>query len=520
MRQQTTEVCQRAESHRGELVRQRRPMETYRGKIGEYARDIFDIELTAPQLRAVELVETPPYKVIDRAGHSVGKTLRNAVWLSYLYDTRPACVILVTAPREETVKNTVWRELRKIRQHAVRLGKLDSTDFTGPRSLEMSSSEDHICLGTTATNSDAFQGKHEASVFVLMEEAGAVDPVIHEACDSMLQGAEYGIIKSLNPLSTACQVYRDESARIWTGDAYRPAYHVHANSCLEHPNILSELAGRGPVKGLENAVRLDWVRAMLGRHADQIDQADMKGNDFFFDGKCWHPKLEVESRVLGLWPSAGSDTIWSESAWRKCKSNPLTVAPNWPCTIGIDVARFGDDMTVFVVRRWKKVVHVEEHNGWDTNQIAGRAKSLCHQHHGSTQDERRVRCYIDDTGAWGGGVIDKAGDYTFIGVNASVQFAHDNEYYNLRTKLFFDTAIMADQGLIDCSGIEESVAEELRTQLMAQKYDYRAGTGQKWAVEKKEVKKALGRSPDLADAFNLCYYQGAPVGERVGNMGG
>lgn len=487
---------------------QGKPLADYAGKPEAYALDVLGVRLTDPQARAIRLVETPPYKVIDRAGHNVGKTLRNAVWLSYLYDTHESCFVIVTAPREETIKNTVWRELRKLRERAVARGALQSTGFTGPRSLEMRSSEDHVCLGTTATNVHAFQGKHEGAVYVLMEEAGGVDPAIHEACDSMLQGRRFGMIKSLNPLSTACQVYRDESSRIWTGNGYKPAYHVHANSCLNHPNIASELAGNGPVPGLENAVSLAWVRSMLGKHSEQIDAADAKGNDFLFDGKWWHPKLEVESRVLGIWPSSGADTIWSETAWKRCLANALAIEDNWPCTIGCDVARFGDDMTVFVVRRWKSVVHVEEHNGWDTNQIAGRLKALCEQYKAVGQTAQQVRCWIDDTGAWGGGVIDKADGYRFIGVNAAVRTKDDPDCYNVRTKLWIDTAKgMAEAGMIDLSHLGAEIQEELRIQLLAQKYDYSKGTGQKWAIDKDVIKKELGRSPDIADAFNLCYCQ-------------
>ena len=104
------------------------------------------------------------------------------------------------------------------------------------------------------------------------------------------------------------------------------------------------------------------------------------------------------------------------------------------------MARFGDDMTVFVVRRWKTVVHIEEHNGWDSKQITGRLKALCEQHKGSGQTARQVKCCVDDTGAWGSGVIDQADGYKFVGINAAVRTGDDPDSYNVRTRLWIDSS--------------------------------------------------------------------------------
>jgi hypothetical protein len=365
-----------------------------------------------------------------------------------------------------------------------------------------------VCLGTTAANIHAFKGKHEERVFILLEEAAGIDQEVWEACETMLNGIEYGQLCILNPLSTSCAAFREERSG---------AYSVVRLSALDHPNIAEELANPGKLPRIPSAVRLAWVERMIRHNCDKIDAADAKGNDFEFpvgSGQWWHPNMEVEVALLGLYPSQASDTLWSEQLFDRCRRNVHLVQRQWKTTIGVDVARFGDDMTVIVVRRGLCIVHVESHNGWDGTRLAGRLKELCEKFKGPQKAEQ-VRVYLDDTGAWGSSAIDQAGDFNFIGINASMSATDEKQYYRMRTELWFKGKEIAEEGLADLSRLSDEDAEELLRQLSTQTYKYREQTGQKWCTEKDKIKSELGRSPDLADAFNLCWCTIEPGGREV-----
>ena len=104
-------------------------------------------------------------------------------------------------------------------------------------------------------------------------------------------------------------------------------------------------------------------------------------SDFEFpdgSGKWHRPGALFESKVLGLWPTQGSASVWNEAMWLACLK-PQTLHAGDRLAIGCDKARFGDDFTSIVVRRGNCALHHETHNGWDNNQIAGCLKRLCRQ---------------------------------------------------------------------------------------------------------------------------------------------
>ncbi len=527
------------------------PFSKYKYDPSGYASDVLNIKLTADQEEMLLAMVKPPYRVFARAGHAVGKSLGAAVAISWLYDTRDPAMILSTAPRRESVKNIIWRELHIMRERAGLPG------FKTSASLEMRSSPSHFALGMTARNTYGFQGKHELNCFIIIDEATGVEPEFFEAADSMLNGEEYGLLAIYNPLSTATKAYEEEQK----GAARNT---VIALSCLNHPNIEHELLGK-PAP-YPSAVRLEWVNNAVKEWSDVIPEEDVDAakGDFIWPPKSlrvlskaveagtyetrevdadpevlrktpptWYrPGPLCKIRVKGEWPSEGIDTVWSEELFNRCRANRLEVEPHWKTAIGCDVARFGDDLTVMVVRRGACVVHVEEHGGWDTSKTVARLKSLAFEYRGP-EDERRVRVFIDEPGM-GAGVIDHGGGYNFIGVNPASKSATgaaqntmlsvgrtttEFVYVNMRAQLWFDARNIARKdGLMDLSRLSKDQAVELKRQLMAQTYDFRPTDGAVFLHSKDDIKEKLKRSPDTADALNLCFCRLSPIKDTLSVM--
>ena len=518
----------------------------YRMDPAGYSKDVLGVTLTPDQEEMLLGMVTPPFRVLGRAGHTVGKSKGAAVGVSWLFDTRDPAMIISTAPRLESVKNIIWRELHSIRQRAGLGG------FKTSSSLTMQTSPNHFAIGMTARNTYGFHGKHELNCFIILDEATGIEPEFWDAADSMLNGAEYGLLAIYNPFSTASRAWEEEQ---------KDRNKVVVMSCLNHPNIRAEL--QGLPAPYPSAVRYEWVDNAVKEWSDRIEEADRDDTKGDFE---WPPKTiqgiakasaglaDVPThtsvlqknpplwyrpgplcriRVRGEWPSEGIDTVWSEVLFEKCRANRVEIMGHWRTAIGCDVARFGDDMTCIVVRQGACVVHMEEHGGWDTSRTLGRLKSLAYEYRGP-EDEHRVRVFVDEPGM-GAGVLDYSDGWNFIAVNPSSKSSQGAEtkellnvsrklveykYVNMRTQLWFDAKNIAQkEGLMDLSKLPRHQAAELKRQLMAQAYSFRSTDGAIQCTEKEKVKEEIKRSPDLADALNLAFCRVAPVAMRVSQMG-
>ena len=165
-----------------------------------------------------------------------------------------------------------------------------------------------------------------------------------------------------------------------------------------------------------------------------------------------------------------------------------------PLVIGLDVARFGDDSTVFCFRKGRWCYKFETYKKKDTVEVANIATNLIKELH-------PVRLFVDDTGV-GGGVTDMLKDRGFGQIVRGINFQHkainDERYSNRRAEMWDgirewlnDTVqLPQDDGLLDdlCA--------------VNKKYDTR---GRLQLETKEDVKKRLGRSPDKADALALTF---------------
>ena len=309
----------------------------------------------------------------------------------------------------------------------------------------------------------------------------------------MTRGRCY-LARHLNPTDTSSRAYEEcQNTEKW---------HVIEIAAMDHPNIAADLAGQ-PAP-FPKAVRLAWLKGASKNGAAPVPAEDRRAGDFEFppgSGKWHRPGALFESKVLGLWPTQGSTSVWSEAMWLGAQiPHPLDVFQ--PVEIGCDKARFGDDFTSIVVRQGDCVLWHETHNGWDNNQIAGCLKQLCQRF--GKEKAKQVLCRVDDVQ---GGVIDLADGYNFQCVNSSTRAQEEENYPNKRSELWFATAERANAGRLDMSRLSSDSRRLLRGQVMAPTWKVDA-QGRRVVEPKSDTKKRIGRSPDDADALNLAFYGG------------
>ena len=166
-----------------------------------------------------------------------------------------------------------------------------------------------------------------------------------------------------------------------------------------------------------------------------------------------------------------------------------------PLSVGVDVARFGDDKTVITRRRGSIVTNQHAYSKEDTEQTAGRVKMIY---------PAPEFIGIDEDGL-GGGVVDKLTHDKIDGVvgilNNSSARKDDTglTFVNLRSQLWWNLAERFKSGKIYIP----PEFTELAAELSAIRYDI---TRQGIAVETKEqLKKRLHRSPDRADSLMYAF---------------
>lgn len=159
--------------------------------------------------------------------------------------------------------------------------------------------------------------------------------------------------------------------------------------------------------------------------------------------------------------------------------------------MGIDMARYGNDSTVIIVRDSFRILEKVPLFHADTYKVASEVEKLIRKY-------PNVKVFIDGTGGFSSGVE----DYLKLGyIINSVNFgskAKDQYNLNARADMYTNLVKAIDGGFF----IED---QEIMDELFATSYIITA-QGKKAIVPKEDIKEILGHSPDATDALALTFY--------------
>ncbi len=198
---------------------------------------------------------------------------------------------------------------------------------------------------------------------------------------------------------------------------------------------------------------------------------------------------------LGAPVAAGSHKLIGYNMVHAATQTQL-MSSSSPLIIGLDVARFGDDKTVFCFRKGRLCSEFKAFSGLDNVAVANQATHYI-------RDFKPARVFVD-AGGVGGGVVDILHDRGFKKIVRAVMFGskalNDERYHNRRAEMWDELR----QWLNSEPAVKIPDNENLCFELCAvnKKYDSR---GRLQLEEKDEIKKRLGRSPDMADALALTF---------------
>jgi len=214
-----------------------------------------------------------------------------------------------------------------------------------------------------------------------------------------------------------------------------------------------------------------------------------------------------QNRVLGEFASSDEDGViplaWVELAnerWRqwddagKPLDEPMT-------TVGVDVARYGDDKTVFALRYGKIIIELRKHSKMDTMETTGLVTGILRNGGKAIVDVigigagvvdrlRELKMQVEPfTASAKTGLRDKSGEMGFVDVRSAA-------WWNLRE-------------MLDPAGGEDIALppdDDLTGDLVAPKWKPQSG-GRIKVESKEEIRKRIKRSTDCADAVIQAFWK-------------
>jgi hypothetical protein len=384
-----------------------------------------------------------------KSGHGVGKSAFIAWIINWFITTRPNPQIVCTANTSSQLQTKTWRELAKWHQLSEFRSWHEWTATSFYRKDSPATWRANA-IPWSKERSEAFAGTHEKHVLLLFDEASIIDDLIWEVAEGAMTTPGAIWIVFGNPTRNTGR-FRECWGR------FRHRWH-------------SITVDSRTAKKADQTLIQQWA----------TDYGD--DSDFF------------RVRAKGEFPRASSmqfipSDIVDVAIGRQIEEHSIYHAAK---VVGVDVARFGDDQTVIVVRQGLAIRRLHRLRKRDTMTIASLVAQIY-------REENADAVFVDDTGV-GGGVTDRLNQlhYRVIPVNVGETALDEKRYVNKRAEVWDKMRQAIRAGL--CLPVDD----ELRQDLIGIEYGFDAK--ERLQLEKKSDMKIRGlASPDAGDAIALTY---------------
>ena len=410
-------------------------------------------------------------RVAVRGPRGLGKSFIGAIAVLWFALTREAAGIdwkvATTAASWDQLRNYFWPEVHKwanyVRWDVVRGGKVPrGSDELMRHQLRLKHGH---AFAAAPSDSAKIEGAHASYIMILFDEAKGIPAATWDAVEGTLNGRGEALALALST----------------PGDPQGRFYDIHKKR-----------------KGLEDwtAVHVTLKQAIA---AGQISKkwADQRIRQYGRNSQF------VQCHVLGNFYAADEDSViplsWVEAAverWYAWEADGRPELPG-PHAVGVDVARFGADMTVMAVRLGPVLTELRRFAKQDTMATSGRVKGLL--------DTDPAMTAVVDTDGIGGGVYDRLREQGARCEPFTAQKSAGNRrdlsgqyrYSDWKSYAWYRMREALDprNDPVICLPDDDLLMGDLTTP------KYKVESGARIKVEgKKEVRLRIGRSPDDGDA--------------------
>ncbi len=402
------------------------------------------------------------YRDATSSGHGIGKGAMSAWIQLWLMSTRPHLNGIITANTWTQLKTKTWRELAIWHKRAINSHWFK---WTETRFYRIGHQETWYCtpVPNNEHNSEAFAGQHGRNTLIIYDEASAIPDKIWEVSGGV-----------------------NDPRTMWF---------VFGNPTLSTGRFKQCFQGRMADR---------WVT----RNVDSRDCIMPNKEELELDIEVWGEDSDyVRVRIRGIFPRIGEEQFISGEAVMLAQRRRVEVPWGTPKLLGVDVARYGSDMTVFVGRHGRKLAKIQKFRDLNTMEVADRVIA----------EKKRAGIdviFVDGIGL-GAGVVDRLRqlNHDVVEVISGSKPDSENEdvCYNKRAEMWYrgrDWLETAD--IPDDPELEEDLTE------IKCFYDNR----HRIQMEKKSDMKKRGlKSPDIGDALMMTFAHAVPPVRRGGRSG-
>jgi phage terminase large subunit len=403
-------------------------------------------------------------RTVMKACKNPGKTGVLAILSWHFLAVYPYPNIASTSISGDNLRDGLWKEMAKWQRNSAFL--THCFQWTAERIFNKDAPADWFMSARKWSKAadpnqqaNTLAGLHSDYVMFVIDETGGMPRGVIAAADAALgSGVVAKLVQAGNPERLDGPLY---------------------DACTTQRALYNVIDVTGDPDNPKRAPRVDvqWAR----------DQIAMHGRD-----SPW-----VKVNVLGEFPPASLNALLGvEDVERAMKRTAHEDAYKWAQKrLGIDVARFGDDLTVLFPRQgivaFKPVPMSHVRDSAVSVDIANRVAMA------QTRWKHEME-FFDDTVGWAHGAIDvrRASGASPIAVSMD-RPCFDPRYHNMRAYVWMQMAEW-----VKASGVLPNVPE-LVPELTVPTYTFHNG---KFLIEPKdEIKKRLQRSPNYADALSLTF---------------
>ena len=173
----------------------------------------------------------------------------------------------------------------------------------------------------------------------------------------------------------------------------------------------------------------------------------------------------------------------------------------------VDVARFGDDRSVVMIWVGLALISCHIYRKVSTTELSSEIRELMKFHGIHPQ-----QVVIDSDGV-GGGVADQIKGTNFVN---NARPLHEQNFTNLKSQCYVKLSELFREGKISLNLLEPAVVEDLTQELLAIKLKDVDKDNKVGVMSKDEMKRILGKSPDLSDALMMRMYTEIKTSKTTG----
>lgn len=391
-------------------------------------------------------------RVSAKSGKGIGKSASVAYAILWFLSCFSNPKIVCTAPSFPTLNSALWPEIAKWLNGSL---VKDIFEHTSNRLYLRESRSNWWAEPRTAREKENMQGLHEDNMLIIIDEASGLKQDIFDALDTTLTGKNNKLIMIGNPTQVS-----------------------------------------GPFFDSFNKFRKRWKNLTFSAENSPFVKEDQI--NYYADKYGVHHDNYLVN-ISGEFPSGSPDAFIPLTDVHKAVERNHDVQPNGEIEIGLDVARFGDDLTVLYWRHGYKVYPAKILAKNSIPEAVQLVLDTVEEIRKTTGYDKRIRVKVDDTGV-GSGVTDylKLDREHNIEVIPCNNGGKGDEHYQNEVSIMWGN--FKDNlkyiGLPD----ESNLIEELSARR------WRLSNSGKIMIEpKSEFKKEYKASPDRADALMLCF---------------